>query len=313
MPSFDGTPDAPSWNLRLKQARILSVFTDANGNNAYTWVEVVPDPTAPGGYLDAVSGASDYVKITPAYEENNTLLADFPFYTTLFPRTSTAYGDLYTFSAPQTTSSVAVQLYGDGGTHLGSAANADGSLLFQDAEGDLSQDEPGCFFYDADGTLGPLESPETLYIGGSDSGANGGLIALYDTVLGSFGFIQVYDGTFLLGSDGDATGANLEVGGFVAVGGTIDSYVAPKPGVGGSISGNLSIYEVFLGTSYKKTVLYLAALTGTATYAFSGAWTVLPGIVATSAVAASVVTSLSITSVTITGSGQTGFIFLEGF
>ena len=85
------------------------------------------------------------------------------------------------------------------------ASHNDGSILFQGSGGYLTQDAAGCFAYDVSGT-GPLATPATLYIGGSNSGVNLGLLALFDSNSGAFASINSYGG-FFLNSPGSAATA----------------------------------------------------------------------------------------------------------
>jgi hypothetical protein len=62
-------------------------------------------------------------------------------------------------------------------------SNADGSVLWQSKTGKLEQDLAGNFFYDPDGTYGPLLTASTLYVGGADGNASAGYYAMWDTEL----------------------------------------------------------------------------------------------------------------------------------
>lgn len=59
-------------------------------------------------------------------------------------------------------------------------ANADGSILFVDGNGDLANAPAGEFLYDTDGSLGELTTPKTLYIGDRLGGTYPAYIALWD-------------------------------------------------------------------------------------------------------------------------------------
>lgn len=85
--------------------------------------------------------------------------------------------------------------------------------------------------------------------------------------------------------------------------------------IAGSTTGSIYVSQIERGSAFKKVVVYVAALTGTASYTFPVAFTFTPAIIVDAnptGIPASAVTSLSATGFTITSAGSSGNIFFEG-
>lgn len=87
----------------------------------------------------------------------------------------------------------------------------------------------------------------------------------------------------------------------------------PQTVVNGATSGTITCSQPFQGSSYKKVIIYAAALNGAAVYTFPTAFTFVPVLMTATGGAFVGSTTISSTQITVTGSTQTGFIILEGY
>lgn len=101
-------------------------------------------------------------------------------------------------------------------------------------------------------------------------------------------------------------------GSLLQVGGQLYSEAA-QTAVTGSTSGTATFSQPFTGPSYKKVVVYMAALSGTASYTFPVPFINTPSAIASSTVAVGVATSISATALTVTGAPTTGWLTIEGY
>ena len=83
--------------------------------------------------------------------------------------------------------------------------------------------------------------------------------------------------------------------------------------VSGSTSGTAVFSQPEGGACYKKVIIRLVALVGTASYTFPVTFSFAPDFLPMVGASGASVTALSDTAVTITGTGQTGVINLEGY
>lgn len=83
--------------------------------------------------------------------------------------------------------------------------------------------------------------------------------------------------------------------------------------VSGSTGGTAKFSQPASSATYKKVIIYCAALVGTASYTFPVPFINIPVIVSTNGLAASLITTLNTTTVIVTGSTSTGFLLIEGY
>jgi len=83
--------------------------------------------------------------------------------------------------------------------------------------------------------------------------------------------------------------------------------------VSGSTSGNAIFSQPFEGAFYKKVIVLLETLSGTASYTFPVAFTETPDYFIGASASGATLTALSTTAVTISGAPSSGVIVLEGY
>jgi len=105
-------------------------------------------------------------------------------------------------------------------------------------------------------------------------------------------------------------GANFQLQG---AGGSGGSSGSAQTTVGGSTSGNAVFSQPFEGAYYKKVIVLLELLNGTASYTFPAAFTETPDYFIGASASGATLTALSTTAVTISGAPSSGVIVLEGY
>lgn len=83
--------------------------------------------------------------------------------------------------------------------------------------------------------------------------------------------------------------------------------------VSGSVANNAIFSQPEQGSGYKKVIVYLNNLNGTAAYTFPTAFTYTPMAIYSTGTSSANIAALSASGVTITGAPNTGYLILEGF
>jgi len=143
------------------------------------------------------------------------------------------------------------------------------------------------YWYNGMGNGGGLSSTDWSF-------TNGGL---------PFLAIKNSNGNILINSGTDDGLNKLQVTGSVAI-------TAMNSSISGSTNGSASFSQPFCGSFYKKVIIQLINLNGTASYTFPAAFAYVAKVTTGNG---ALVTSLSITSVTVTGATTNDTIILEGY
>jgi hypothetical protein len=177
--------------------------------------------------------------------------------------------------------------------------------------------------------LGWATFPQALFFEDSTNNVAFGFEALFDTVSGANYGIFIYTSSASInsaivfldssniqvaktGSPLPDSGIFFQIKGDVEVDGSVFNR-ATQTLVNGSVSGTALFSQPEQGGSYKKVIIYLDVLDGTADYTFPTAFSLTPVVLVTSGLSGALVSALSATAVTVTGSGDTGFLIIEGF
>ena len=170
-----------------------------------------------------------------------------------------------------------------------------------------------------------IEGFAALHIHGNILGEQKITAGLHSNFTGSFELVGITSGSIIINTQAAGGTYTLTYPAASPTTGQVLSFGTPmtwintsndnaaQTTVAGSTSGTAVFSQPSIGSSFKKVMIFLNALNGTASFTFPTAFVNLPVVLSTNGLATTKVTSLSTSSVIVTGTADTGFLIIEGF